>query len=117
MGGSEWIWMPHTAHLCVADRCQFRLATYVNGVIVSTVGEYSLPYTREMPWQEIGRNRLYETMVFQAVPTTPEECTACPYKIDVEHGEIDGEGYNTAGAAYAGHLAMCRKWESPPCPS
>ena len=37
---SEWIWMGHAGHLCVASRCRFHLNTYVNGYIVSTVGEY-----------------------------------------------------------------------------
>lgn len=32
--------MPHVAHLCVGHWCRFHLATYVNGHIVSTVGEY-----------------------------------------------------------------------------
>ncbi len=105
--------MPHAAHLMVADRCQFRLATYVNGVIVSTVGEYRQRFTQEGQWQEIGRNRLYETRVWKAVPTPPDACDACPYRCEVADGELDFEGYNTAGAAYAGHLAMCRKWESP----
>lgn len=40
MSKEEWIWMPHPDHLCIADSCRFRLATYVNGHVVSTVGEY-----------------------------------------------------------------------------
>jgi len=114
MGASEWIWMPHAAHFIAANRCQFRLATYVNGVIVSTVGEYRPG--DEGALRTIGLDRRYETMVFKALPAD-DECDACPYRIAVEAGEIDFEGYNTAGAAYDGHLAMCRKWESPPCPS
>lgn len=110
MSPSEWIWMPHAAHLIVAASCQFRLATYVNGVIVSTMGEYRQLYTQEGRWQEIGHNRLYETMVFKAIPTNRDECDACPYRCDFEAGEVDFDGYNTAGAAYAGHLALCQKW-------
>jgi len=36
----DWFWMPHVAHLCVGNWCRFHLATYVNGHIISTVGEY-----------------------------------------------------------------------------
>lgn len=36
----DWVWMPHAGHLCVGHMCRFRLNTYVNGYIVSTVGEY-----------------------------------------------------------------------------
>ena len=36
----DWIWMPHAGHLCVSRWCRFHLNTYVNGYIVSTVGEY-----------------------------------------------------------------------------
>jgi hypothetical protein len=41
---SDWIWMPHAGHLCIAYMCRYHLNTYVNGYIVSTVGEYLPPY-------------------------------------------------------------------------
>lgn len=31
--------MPHAGHLCVGHMCRFHLNTYVNGYIISTVGE------------------------------------------------------------------------------
>lgn len=40
MSKKDWIWMPHAGHLCVGEQCLFRLNTFVNGYIVSTVGEY-----------------------------------------------------------------------------
>ncbi len=40
MSKKDWIWMPHAGHLCVGNWCRFHLNTYVNGYIVSTVGEY-----------------------------------------------------------------------------
>jgi len=40
MSKADWIWMPHAGHLCVGHMCRFRLNTFVNGYIVSTVGEY-----------------------------------------------------------------------------
>lgn len=36
----EWIWMPHAGHLIIANECRFHLNTFVNGYIVSTVGEW-----------------------------------------------------------------------------
>jgi hypothetical protein len=104
---TEWIWMPHAAHLCVADSCSFRLATYVNGVIVSTMGEYTP--SGEQDWKTIGSGRLYETMVFKARPTPADACEACAYSVD-DLSEIDFQPYNSAKDAYEGHLALCRKW-------
>jgi hypothetical protein len=40
---NDWIWMPHAAHFCAAHMCRFHLSTYVNGYIISTVGEYLPP--------------------------------------------------------------------------
>jgi hypothetical protein len=125
--------MPHSAHLCVSRDCQFHLATYLgNGYIVSTVGEYfpdsqvreiiakskkitlegqgddrQYDFLKKIGFVEIGCNRLYETMVFHAVKDKENFC--CPYKM-AEGSEIDMMPYNTAGGAYKGHLAMCKKW-------
>lgn len=120
---NDWVWMPHPAHLIVADRCQFRLATYIpprigrhDGVIVSTVGEYKPPelmteygLVNKQGWTEIGSSRLYETMVFKAVPAgSSNQC--CPYHGDVESGEQDFNGYNSAKDAFDGHMEMCKRW-------
>lgn len=131
MTARDWIWMPHAAHFCMGDCCRFHLATYVGGVIVSTVGEcdpgesmreleatargitlrgrgdarYADWLTR-VGFMEIGLERTYETMVFSAVPST-EEC--CPWRIDAA-AERDMLGYSAADDAYRGHLAMCEKW-------
>jgi hypothetical protein len=77
----DWIWMPHAAHFVGASSCEFRLATYVNGYIVSTVGEYIPRGSYEV--QNIGWNRKYETMVFKSRKSKePGHCEACPYFID-----------------------------------
>lgn len=67
INNQSWIWMPHAGHFCGANECNFRLNTYVGGYIVSTVGEYC-PIIKlgKSTFEEIGRNRLYETMVFKA---------------------------------------------------
>jgi hypothetical protein len=54
---TDWIWMPHASHLCVAHKCRFHLNTYVNGYIVSTVGEY-------FPEEEVRRIFLKNRIVF-----------------------------------------------------
>ncbi len=105
------------------------------GVIVSTVGEYfpsrevreifaqsrgitlsgkgdgrDADYMKKIGFEEIGYQRKYETMVFRAKPREDAEAAlCCPWEIDSGQ-DIDMEGYNTAGDAYAGHMAMCEKW-------
>ena len=116
MDKAKWIWMPHAAHFICASRCQFRLATYVGGFIVSTVGEMEIQNTEIAKivgkmvgdFDTIGYNRMYETMVFKAIPSAPE-FTCCPYGIDVSE-TVDRDGYNDANAATAGHMALCEKW-------
>lgn len=39
---SQWIWMPHPGHFIAANDCNFRMNTYVNGFIISTVGELKM---------------------------------------------------------------------------
>lgn len=129
----NWIWMPHPAHLCVSDNCRFKLATYVGGYIVSTVGEYvpdssvreifnkirnlnlkgmgderEADFLKKNDFEEIGYDRKYETMVFKAKKSKLE---CCPYEIIVSK-EVDMEGYNDAKSAYKGHLRLCKKWSN-----
>jgi hypothetical protein len=129
----DWVWMPHPGHLIVARDCRFHLNTYVGGYIVSTVGEY-IPdapvreilaecrgikleglgdarladYMEKIGYQEIGLDRLYETMVFKA-DSKKEGC--CPYRVS-EYSEEDIEGYNDAKAAFKGHMKLCEKWSN-----
>lgn len=132
MSKENWVWMPHVGHLIVGRYCQFHLTTYVNGYIVSTVGEY-LPdyrvrkiiaesrgisiegigddfdrdYMKKIGFEEIGHNRLYETMVFHAYKTNKNSC--CPYSVN-DWCEIDMDSYNKPEDAYDGHLKMCEKY-------
>ncbi len=125
------IWMPHPAHFICALNCRFHLATYVNGVIVSTVGDL-LPdegereilakcdgvvlegrgdarrydFMKKIGYVEIGFDRKYETMVFRA---RAAKATCCPFQIVVSD-ELDFEGYNDAGAAAQGHREYVAKW-------
>jgi len=149
----DWIWMPHAGHLCIGSMCKFHLNTYVNGYIVSTVGEYfpdqecrriylearrkypildiltgekvtdeetinkvlklqgddfDYAYLHYFGYLEIGSNRLYETMVFEAQKS---ESKCCPYEMKKDGDDLDMEGYNTAEKAFLGHYARCKKWD------
>ena len=123
------IWMPHPGHFICADHCRFILNAYVNGFIVSTVGEY-VPDSQvrkifresrgretdlrgdaeevEFGFEEIGGNRLYETMVFKAIKS---EYTCCPYRME-SGSEIDAQGYNEADLAYKGHMDLMEKYKN-----
>lgn len=108
-GRTEMIWMGHAGHFICGRECQFRLNTYVNGFIVSTLGELKYRGDRdEAPFRALGADKdsLYETMVFHARKTN-EPC--CPYE-QVDGSDLDSMRYATAGAAYEGHLAMLKKW-------
>lgn len=138
MKKQNWVWMPHAAHLITGDKCQFHLATYVGGYIVSTIGEhwpdrdvrrihaevhdpkwhalnnklkgdeYDHAFMKRFGFEELGHERTYETFVFPARKKM-EGCKACPYKPS-DWGEIDSAGYRNAEAAYLGHLKFCKKW-------
>jgi hypothetical protein len=140
MKAERWVWMPHPAHFICARDCQFHLATYVGGYVVSTVGElwperssrethaevydpkwltenrhlkgdnFDHAYMQKFGFETIGDERKYETMVFKARRATDKE-TCCPWRIDVSN-EKDFEGYNTPDAAYAGHMRLCKKWSA-----
>jgi hypothetical protein len=133
----EWIWMPHAAHLVVANRCLFHLATCVGNYIVSTVGEY-LPdetareihcqslgivlngkgderradFLEKVGYVEVGLGRKYETMVFPA-KKSDEQC--CPYEA-ASWNELDLRGYNDPGEAYQGHLEICQRYSEMELP-
>ncbi len=117
-------WMPHAGHFICGHMCQFRMSTHVNGYIVSTVGEYapSHVFDRSLgatpaeqmrtrrdsdPFEPIGYERMYETMVF---PAKPSGHACCPFE-DSSGGEnVDFASYKTAAEAFAGHMVMLDKW-------
>ena len=140
MGKENWIWMPHAGHLCVGHDCRFHLATYVNGYIVSTVGEYwpDIEIRRSMAETEMrfhpekkidltlrGDYFDHEYMkVFGFVDIglnrTYETMVFKAKKRDDEYqccmwkvtGDcLDMEGYGNPSDAYEGHMELCEKWE------
>ena len=98
----QWVWMPHPAHFAGRQECQFRLAAYVGGYIVSTVGEWRGD-VRENDFLRAGAT--YETVVFAAFPTGSR---CCPWVIDGDG--LDENEYSDPGEATRGHLVLCEKW-------
>ena len=123
--------MPHAGHFIMGNYCRFVLNTYVGGYIVSTVGELSRgihaqvydpkwwaenkdligdpfdnAYMQKFGYMEIGLERKFETMVFEA-QKSKDKC--CPHSINVGKS-VDSDAYNTNEEAMAGHYKLCNKW-------
>lgn len=136
---NDWKWFGTAAHLCVGHWCRFHLATQVGQYLVSTVGEYwperpvreihaevhdgawlaanrklrgdafDHAYMKRFGFENIGLERKYETMVFNAgEPCTSPDCNCGLPSTD--GSALDFDGYNTAKDATNGHLRLCRKW-------
>lgn len=115
MNQADWIWMPHAGHFIGGSSCRFHLNTYVGDYIVSTVGEYDPKGRGWGKFEQLGYDRLYETMVFRAIKETEPTAMCCPYTILVSE-EMEMDGYNDPVEAYNGHLALCKKWSTAPTP-
>ncbi len=106
------LYMPHAGHFICGRDCGFRLNTYANGYIISTVGELKYRGDRDdAPFRTLGcgAKGLYETKVFEAVPSH-EAC--CPWE-QTSGEEIACRRYATAAEATAGHEAMLLEYERP----
>jgi len=85
------------AHLCVSDNCGFRRNTLVEvgekKAVVSTVGAYICPLYKRVT--EIGHNRYYETMIFNASDdgTYIEAETSNELNVDLDEWAINAESY------------------------
>lgn len=112
--------MPHAGHFIGASECEFRRNTYVNGFIVSTVGElkgrnYEKLAGRKATHGELYRtlgiepDSFYETMVFKAMKSG-HKC--CPYVADVSAGDEECVRYADEGAASEGHDKLVLKYAS-----
>lgn len=129
--------MGHAGHLCVGDECQFHMATYVGGYVVSTVGEwwpsrasreihakiydpawftehngkkgdaFDCEYRKRFGFMEIGCDSHYETMVFKAKRNAKDGC--CPWIMLSGHDE-DAQRSDSPAEAMATHMMMCAKW-------
>lgn len=114
------LYMPHPGHFICAMDCQFFLNTYVNGYIVSTVGEYVPGFVRGKSYGArakagfttlgAGADSFYETMVFPArrAERKPEHM-CCPWEAS-DFAGIESARYATAVAATKGHADMVEKY-------
>jgi hypothetical protein len=132
--------LAHAGHFICGHMCQMRRATYVNGYIVSTVGEYapSIVFDKErrtdrryLPNDSAGdlvgmhvRPRadddkfeplgvgphLYETMVFPARRRKGKGAVCCPYVISDASG-LEQVRHMTADEAVKFHEKTVRKYE------
>ena len=131
----QWHWFGSAGHFICAQWCRFHLCTLIGNYLVSTVGEYVpdetvreihceihgitlegrgdarlADYMNKVGFQELGYKRTYETMVFKAgAPCTAEGCN-CGLPSLADGCELEADGYNDAGAATKGHLALCHKY-------
>jgi hypothetical protein len=63
-------------------------------------------YMKKFGYEEVGCERLYETMVFKAKKANQ---VCCPYVMS-NAMELDCDGYVTPESATRGHMDMCKKW-------
>ncbi len=99
----QWKWFGDAGHFCAASACRFHLCTKIGKYLVSTIGEY-YPDGKQM--HQVGLNRLYETMVFDAGEPCACGCGRPKHKGDC----LDSANYDKPGDANAGHIAMCMKY-------
>ncbi len=104
---SDWQWFGVPMHFIASESCQYHLATRIGPWVVSSVGGYVSPLHPDR-FTEIGYARLYEVMVFRAVPCQcgGKQCEG--WQIDPT--ELDMAPANSATEATANHMAMCAKW-------
>jgi hypothetical protein len=122
---SEWEWFGNAGHFICASDCRFHLCTKVGPWLVSTVGEYvpdsavqaALRQSRKEvgmrqprgPFEQIGCDRTYETMVFRAGQRCAAEGCGCDLP-QIVPTELAMRGYDSAGDAARGHLELCEEW-------
>ena len=135
----QWEWFGNAGHFICSRWCRFHMTTKVGGYLVSTVGElwferasrerhakiydpewlaanghrkgddFDRAYMQRFGFEDIGCDRKYETMVFEA--GAPCKAKGCGCGLPVISGSELGCGvYNDAGAATKGHMALCDKY-------
>ncbi|WP_129141548.1 hypothetical protein [Modicisalibacter coralii] len=102
-----WKWYGFPGHHICGARCQFHLATSINGkYLVSTVGRLILDPLREPgKIEQVGADRYFETMVFEM---DGDNADGDPNILD--WGGLEMEGYNHSLDAERGHYEVCRQY-------
>lgn len=140
----QWEWFGDAGHFICGHDCRFHLCTLVGEYLVSTVGKLLFDessreslserrgvvlqgrgdarradYLNKVGYEEIGYQRLYETMVFKAAATrcTAADCNCGLPTIADPSDPADFNGYNTAGEATRGHIELCSKFAERQEPS
>jgi len=107
---SAWKWFGNAGHFCAARHCMFHLTTQVGEYLVSTVGEYRPPFSKTGEPEEIGLDRLFETMVFRV----SGQCK-CGCGLPTHDGqELECHGYAEAASATVGHVSVCAHFAQMP---
>lgn len=96
-------------HFICAKDCHWRRHTQVGGYRVSSVG--NLYYDHEPnKRQTVGATGFFETLVFALTDEQDAGNEGCGCRKVAEWSEIDGERYETAGEAQAGHERYVAKY-------
>jgi hypothetical protein len=87
-------------------KCAFHLATFTNGYVISTVGEYRPNGLRMESLHGADETSFYETMVFRASLLGQE----CGIRID-DYEELETRHYSSAAAANVCHNAISIRYQ------
>ena len=96
-------------HFICAMDCHWRRHTQIGRYRISSVGD--LYYQSEpQKRQTIGATGFFETMVFELTNKLSSNNDGCGCREVKSWSAIDGERYETAGAAQKGHEKYVRKY-------
>jgi len=134
-------WFGNAGHFICGHWCRFHLTTQVGPWLVSTVGEYwpervvreihaevhdagwlaenahlkgdtfDAAYMKRFGFEQIGYNRLYETMVFRAGEPCNDPGCGCGLPA-IDGRELDSAGYMNAKDATKGHHKLVARWRT-----
>jgi hypothetical protein len=96
-------------HFICAKDCRWRRHTQVGNYRISSVGDLyyqSKPNKR----QTIGATGYFETMVFKTTNKPEKGNEGCGCCAVAQWTDVDGERYETAGEAQAGHERYVKKY-------
>lgn len=98
-------------HFICSSRCRFRRHTQVGKYRVSTVGDmYYDESDTNRRTLGAGKKDFFETMVFKTTGSRCKQNEGCGCMQVVSWSEVDGERYETAGAAQRGHERYIAKY-------
>jgi hypothetical protein len=136
----EWKWFGNVGHFICGHMCRFHLCTLVGEYLVSTVGEFwpernvreihakindiawlsthrdlrgdafDHAYMRRFGYEEVGYQRKYETMVFNAGEPCSAEGCGCGLPALKDGMELDFLPANDAKTATENHMQLCKKY-------